>query len=308
MSNHTPIAIILFNRPAHARSLRDALDSQQHRDLYVIVDGARDFKEGEQQLIDECISIFKGWNGNVKFNMAEKNLGCKTRITSGLDWVFEHVERAIILEDDLIPSLQFFQFCDEMLEAYAEEPKVMSVCGTKRFLGDISNNEYYFCKYHNGWGWATWRSAWLLYDEKFELHTTKQIFLNIRGYLGNTRAAIYWLFRLKQVQAGKKSAWDYCWNVTGFLHKGVHVFPSQNLVINTGFGEDSTHTNVIEPYMQTTYGSLLTFPVKVSKSIVSNNEADCWVEDFIFSKSFKNRFSWMLNKNNLFKLLKGGRI
>jgi hypothetical protein len=31
------------------------------------------------------------------------NLGCKKRVSSGIDWVFEHVEEAIILEDDCLP-------------------------------------------------------------------------------------------------------------------------------------------------------------------------------------------------------------
>ena len=48
-------------------------------------------------------------------------MGCKKRISSGLDWVFNQVERAIILEDDCKPAESFFRFCDELLELYKDD-------------------------------------------------------------------------------------------------------------------------------------------------------------------------------------------
>ena len=39
-------------------------------------------------------------------------------MASGISWVFSQVEEAIILEDDCVPHLSFFRFCEEMLERY----------------------------------------------------------------------------------------------------------------------------------------------------------------------------------------------
>jgi hypothetical protein len=38
-------------------------------------------------------------------NYADVNLGGGRRIASGLDWVFDTVDRAIVLEDDCLPHL-----------------------------------------------------------------------------------------------------------------------------------------------------------------------------------------------------------
>jgi len=46
----------------------------------------------------------------IIYEFSEKNLGCKIRISSGLNWVFSKVDHAIILEDDCIPDPSFFSF------------------------------------------------------------------------------------------------------------------------------------------------------------------------------------------------------
>lgn len=303
----TPIAIVVFNRPDHARNLRNHLQGQEHRPLYVIVDGARTEKAGEVEKVEECIEIFKDWPGEIHFNISPVNLGCKMRVSSGLDWVFSQVERAIILEDDLSPHPEFFRFCDEMLEMYAHDERIMSVCGTKIFPHDVGES-FFFSRYNNCWGWATWARAWKHYDDKFERHTPLGFIRQIRSFLGTYRAAFYWLFRQKQVLAGKKSSWAYCWSISGFLNKGVHVIPGQNLVLNVGFDEQSTHTTHVESYVPTSYGSSLAFPLCVAGGGCLNDDADTWIEDNLYSKSFLNRLKWLLNKGTLGKLVKGSGI
>jgi hypothetical protein len=304
----TPVAVIVFNRPVHARKLRHYLNDHQTRELFVIVDGARTNKIGEKELVLECISAFKDWPGKVHFNISDTNLGCKSRISSGLNWVFQHTDRAIILEDDLSPSHQFLQFCDEMLETYANNDKVISVCGTKTYPHKVGNGQYFFSKYNNCWGWATWKSAWDLYDDKFDNYSYVQIFLGVRSFLGTVRSALYWLFRLKQVQAGRKSSWAYCWSVSGFLHKGFHIVPNSNLVVNQGFDSNSTHTEHAESYVPLAYGESLQFPLVTHTSIFSDAKADQWIEDTLFSKSVKNRILWFFRVGTLKKIMKGKNI
>ena len=58
-----------------------------------------------------------------------KNLGCRKGVTAGIDWFFSNEEMGIILEDDCIPSLSFFQFCDQMLLEYQFNEKVFMISG-----------------------------------------------------------------------------------------------------------------------------------------------------------------------------------
>lgn len=288
-----PIAVVVFNRPDHARQLRACLEDEQNRDLYVIVDGARKNKVGESELVNACIKVFEDWGGQVQFNIANENMGCKARISSGLNWVFEQTDRAIILEDDLIPCSQFFQYCDEMLDAYADSPEVMSVCGTKTFPGDVPGVQIFFSRYNNCWGWATWKRAWSRYEDDFTDHSIIGFIKELKRSLGSYRAAVYWSALYQMVLSGKRNSWAYCWMITCFLNKGLSVYPCSNLVINTGFGDSSTHTAEIQIYMPQRYGDSLEFPLKVIDAPrVPLESADRWIEDNMYSKSVRVRLSW----------------
>jgi hypothetical protein len=304
----TPIVVFLFNRPHQAENLREALKSQENRELFVVVDGARQGKKDESKLVNKCISIFESWPSKVHFNVSERNLGCKVRVSSGLDWVFKQTDRAIILEDDLSPAPQFFRFCDDMLDKYENDTKVLSICGTKTYPKQVENQQYFFSKYSNCWGWATWARSWEMYDDKFTNYGDRLIFNKIRSFLGSSRAAIYWLFRLQQVRSGNKSSWAYCWSITGYLNECYHIIPNQNLIINQGFCADSTHTVEREDYVPVTYGNKLIFPIEKLVSVISNDKVDKWTEDTIFSKSLYNRIQWLFNKGTVNKILKGKRI
>ena len=60
-------------------------------------------------------------------------MGCGRRISSGLDWVFEREEQAIIVEDDCVPELSFFQYCQEMLEYYKDDDRILMVSGNNPY-------------------------------------------------------------------------------------------------------------------------------------------------------------------------------
>ncbi len=291
-----PIAIIIFNRPDHAAQLRQRLQPEESRDLFVISDGTREGRAGEAKLVDECRQIFADWPGEVHVNYAQQNLGCKDRVSSGLNWVFKQTERAIILEDDCLPHPDFFRFCDELLEAYAENETVMSVCGTKTFPQQSPTSDFIFTKYASSWGWATWRRAWEHYDDQFGTYAPILILKKLRTALGSYRAAVYWFYLIRKVHSGAISSWAYCWNITCFLEGGLHAYSNDNLVVNSGFGAEATHTTKKMPYMPNLYCKPLSFPLKISSSAIICIKADKWIENHIYSKSFGVRLCWIFDK------------
>jgi len=292
----SPIVVIVFNRPDHTIKLLEGLQAEQSRELFVISDGPREDKPDDAEKVEYCRRLFKAWPGKVHFNFAEKNVGCKARVSSGLNWVFKHSDRAIILEDDCFPHPGFFQFCDELLEYYSNCKEVMSVCGTKTFPGDVGTCDLFFSKYNNCWGWATWKRAWTLYDEIFTSYSSREIMKALRDFLGSNRAALYWYYLLRKVLSGKLNSWAYCWMITCFLNRGFHIYPSTNLVTNSGFGLEATHTKGLAPYMPQSFGVAPSFPLKHPENITACSTSDKWIEDHMYSKSFFVRAQWVLSK------------
>lgn len=292
---NTPIVAIVFNRVEHARRLRARLEPQRARSLFLVADGPRAARKGEADAVRRCVAAFEDWPSTVHFNVLDENVGCKRRISSGLDWVFEHTTQAIILEDDLNPSDHFFDYCDIMLERYANDDRVASICGTKTFADDV-NAPYYFSRYGNSWGWATWANAWARYDEGVARIPPHQLFVSLRAVLGSSRAAAYWCMMMHLVRSGRRDSWAYCWIVANLLRRKLHVYPGENLITNTGFGVDSTHTKSGDkPYMPQKWGRTpidlnMSVPVEVCSS------ADQWIDDVMYSKSWGNRTKWFTQR------------
>ena len=96
---------------------------------------------------------------------SDTNLGCAKRVQTGLDYVFENEEMAIILEDDTLPDPSFFNFCEELLERYKHDKRVAHISGCNLHSNAVNFKESYcFSSIVNIWGWATWKRAWIHYD------------------------------------------------------------------------------------------------------------------------------------------------
>jgi hypothetical protein len=127
----TPVALLIFNRPDTTERVFKAIAQAQPLKLLVVADGPRDGRPGEATLCEQTRAVITqvDWPCQVITNFADNNMGCKLRVASGIDWIFEQVEEAIILEDDCLPDPSFFRFCDEMLERYRDNERVGMVSG-----------------------------------------------------------------------------------------------------------------------------------------------------------------------------------
>src|SRR6185369_14461868 len=165
----TPVAFIIFNRPDTTEKVFAEIARARPPKLLVIADGPRAGRAGEADRCAATRAIIDrvDWDCKVLTNYSDVNLGCKNRVASGIDWVFEQVPEAIILEDDCLPDPTFFRFCEELLIRYREDERISQICGANfQFGRKRSNDSYYFSRYNHIWGWASWRRAWQHYDRK----------------------------------------------------------------------------------------------------------------------------------------------
>ncbi|MAJ30418.1 MAG: hemolytic protein HlpA-like protein [Gammaproteobacteria bacterium] len=296
-----PVAVIIFNRPDNTSQLLESLKLYKPENLYVISDGPRKNFESDKEKVAKSRKIFEkiDWKCEVFYNNSDSNLGCRERIISGLNWVFNKEEKAIILEDDCIPSKEFFDFMESMLNRYQTNKKISSVCGTT-FLSDWKGeeNSYLYSKYCNVWGWATWKDRWQKID--FDLVNLDKVKKTkfLKDYLGSFRAYVYWHWILNKVNDKKIDSWAYIWNFTNFVNEKLSIIPETNLLSNIGIGEDSSHTKSLSyKYMPSNESkNKMTFPLKYPTNIILNTKYDLTVENTVFSKSIFNRLKWIKRK------------
>src|SRR5262245_4967250 len=164
---NTAVALIIFNRPDVTRRLVEVVARARPKQLLVIGDGPRPDRPGEAEKCEETRAIVDrvDWSCDVLTNYSPINLGVGTRPATGLRWVFEQVESAIILEDDCIPHPTFFRYCEELLERYRDDQRVMHISGDNwNFNRQPRPFSYFFSNYCYSCGWATWRRAFRHYD------------------------------------------------------------------------------------------------------------------------------------------------
>jgi hypothetical protein len=127
----TPVVFIIFNRTETTRKVFEQIALAKPKKLFVIADGHRISRENEFQACIDTRKIIDevNWDCEVYKIYSDTNLGCKKRIVSGLNTVFETTEEAIILEDDCVPDQSFFPYCEALLERYRHDERVGIVSG-----------------------------------------------------------------------------------------------------------------------------------------------------------------------------------
>jgi len=237
-----PVAFLIFNRPGQTARVFESIRAARPARLFVVADGPRNEEERVKCMDTRAVLDGIDWECEVLKNYSEINLGCGKRVSTGLSWVFENTDRAIILEDDCLPSESFFGFCDELLERYKDDERIMHIGGISYQDPDtIAGGDYYFSKYTHIWGWATWSRAWRHYD--FDMKSWPEF--NKSGGLDTVFASRaekkYWSETMDKAWQKKINTWDYQWTFACWSQSGLAVIPRLNLVQNIGFGQDATH-------------------------------------------------------------------
>jgi len=281
MQISTPVVFIIFNRPDLAEIVFKEISKVKPMKLLVIADGPR-FPEEEMKckktrFITEAID----WPCDVLRNYSYKNLGCKERISTGLDWVFSHVDSAIILEDDCLPTLSFFPYCETLLEYYRNNNRIMHISGDNFQCGrNTSPFSYYFSKYTHNWGWATWRRAWQYYDKNMSNWLDFKASGLLKSICENPEEFVYWENIFDSTHRGRIDTWDYQWLYTCWIQNGLSIIPEVNLVSNIGFREDATHTTHKNSFASMPTGDIWT--VCHPSFITIHRQSDKYTFDHLF--------------------------
>jgi hypothetical protein len=279
----TPVAFIIFNRPDLTQIVFNAIRQAQPKQLFVIADGAR-FPE-ELDKCQQARDIIKqvDWDCEVFTNYSETNLGCRQRVSSGITWVFEQVEEAIILEDDCLPTASFFPFCQNLLEYYRNDTRIMVISGNN-FQDNQSRTDYsyYFSRYNHCWGWASWRRAWQYWDFNSQKWLEFRNSGLIKQIFDDDYEEQYWTNIFDQIfLENQPDTWDYLWTFACWSQGGLTVLPNHNLVSNIGFREDATHTTSTDSkFSQLPIVDI--WEIKHPPFIVRNRDADNYTFDHHF--------------------------
>jgi hypothetical protein len=306
MKFETPILFLIFNRPVTTKIVFKQIKEVKPKYLYIAADGPRENRLEEVILCQQTRDLIMydiDWDCEVKTFFRGHNLGCGLAVSDAIAWFFENVEMGIILEDDCLPDISFFFFCDELLNRYKHNEKIVSICGTNILPNFFDIHSYIFSLYGGNWGWAAWRRSWELFDYKMDswknIKNQKIIRKNIQSkneYLGIKK-----MFDL-MISEKRLDTWDIQWFYSRLLNNKLSIVPTKNLVKNIGFGSFATHTFELDNQLNQLTINKIDFPLIHNKKIKPNRK---------FDRENSLRYGWYIKisylkifKNKLFNLAK----
>ncbi len=247
--------------------------------LLVAADGPRTEADAEACARTRAVVAGFGSSCEVVTEFSESNLGCGIRVHTAISWALSLHDEVVILEDDCLPNASFFRFCDEMLDVYRDDERVMHVSGDN-FVGPALSGpySYYFSRYTHAWGWATWRRAWRHFDWSIRRWPEWKAAGLLEGVSSDTYEQRYWTAIYDRLFEGDRDIWDYQWNLAMWSQSGLAALPAVNLVQNNGWGADATHT--IEPMTLLEPSEM--GPIRHPSFVVRNHQAD--------AMTFENNF------------------
>jgi hypothetical protein len=244
----TPIALFIFKRPHTTQKVFDVIRQVKPKQLFVVADAPHpnEADEAEKCAAARAIIDQVDWDCDIIKRYADTNVGLGGQLSTGISWVFDQVEEAILLEDDCLVHPDFFRFAEELLEYYRNDPRIFSISSQNvQLKRNRTQDSYYFSRYHHIWGWATWRRAWQHYDYTMKLWPKVRETSFLRDLLGDRGATQYWTDLFQATYEGEIHTWDYQWTLTCWLQRGLSIIPNVNLVNHIGFWGDSTNAHYV---------------------------------------------------------------
>ena len=286
MYSSAPILLITFNRPEHTRRVLEAIMASEPKELYVFQDGAREDYKND---IDRCaevrrvvVELTKETNVVLHTYYSERNLGCGAGPITGISWFFSQVEMGIIMEDDCLPHPDFFGYCEELLERYKDDDKVLFVNSTLYNDRWQCETSYDFSHYMVTGAWAGWRKTLQGFDLDLKGMDARSFRKHVLRLTDNRAEANWWFSIVKEIQQDerKKSYWDFQMQIHLFRNSALTIHPKVNLVKNIGFDSEGTHTlNNSDKRGNREVHPILPLTHPTRQIVDRHRDAWCWAKD-----------------------------
>lgn len=288
-----PLLLIAFNRPDHLEKLIERLRETEPQRVYVAVDGPRPGHPTDADRVARTRELVQAinWTTDVHTLFQDSNLGCGLGVSTALTWFFEHEERGIILEDDILPRESFFGFCTELLDRYADDERVLAISGCN-FVPPQDQGRpkdaYRFSRVPHIWGWATWRRSWALHNLDMSDWRSRMSTRQLWEVAGHSPSGlVFWRSIFDLMARGRVDTWDMQLVFEGMARGMLTATSNVNLVDNIGFGDGATHTEVRPEYLRPSGEiALPTTPVAVEV----DERADAWSRQVVFGATMGGLF------------------
>lgn len=278
------VLLLIYHCPERTRRIFRAIKKAKPKRLFVAADGPSSERPDDFEFCRLAREVTENvdWDCKVERLYRDKNLGLEDAVYSAVSWFFNNVDEGIILEDDCLAGQSFFSFCENMLSKYRKDKNILHIGGSNFLPENIQKSDgYYFSKYPEIWGWATWKRAWGLMDFKMKNWKRFEKSKDLDLILPDFWEKKYWQIIANAVLSEKVNSWGYRWLFSIWENHGKCVSPGVNLVENIGLAS-GTHVNT-NAKLRVHSKTIIDNPEVLSESY--SKGADDYLKDHIYRVS-----------------------
>lgn len=342
-STLAPIVLFTYNRPKHTKKTLEALIANKlasDSELFIYQDGLRsELKESMRDLgggtrktkktsnhaslvqahneVREYIESIvrenttKGYFKRIEFIQREQNLGLADSIIDGVSTIINTYGNIIVLEDDIVTSRVFLQYCNAALNRYKDDKRVWSISAWNYPIDTQGLGDSFFWRIPHCWGWASWSDRWqhvhrdmAWFDRNFD--EKDKFYIDING------SAKYFAHFLLN-KSGKIKTWAIFNYLVAYKHHALTLMPKTSYIMQSGFDGSGVHCgdegNVFNP-KQVNQKFPINFPEHVEENTLALKRIQVFERKLNTPKPFATRAWNKLRRITKAQIMRwgGGRI
>jgi hypothetical protein len=148
--------------------------------------------------------------------------------------------------------------------------------------GEKCKYSYYFSRYGQIWGWATWRRAWHLFDVDIKLWPHVRDNNILYEVFEKEKLSWFWEKMFHVVYLKVLNCWGYQWFFACLVNNGLSIVPEVNLISNIGFNEDATHISDASNRYANLESHEIQFPLNHPPKIERDSVLDSLLEEEMY--------------------------
>lgn len=259
-----PICMQVWIRPELQRMTFEPIRQARPSILFLASDGGRN--EEEWRKIEESRRIVENidWECTIYKLYETKNNGLYAMGRKMQRFIFEHVDRVIIFEDDTLADPSYYRFCAELLERYKDDRRIQWIGGNCNLASgryDEPSADYFFVQAQGyNTGYAIWKRSVQGFDSNYIFDDNSWLndpyVLNLLQNISREltfQERVIWKKRLSEIIHSKGASYDghplgseFYGFLLGTLRNQLGILPRVNMVRQMGATDDAAHGIALE--------------------------------------------------------------
>ena len=244
-----PVVLYLWTRPEKLKKVFSVIREAKPTKLFLISDGAFRNNENDWALIQESRKVIEDidWKCEVHKLFFEENNGLFKTFKLMSDFVFSKVDRYVFLEDDVVPAISFFKYCEILLERYKDDLRINMISGMNHLgVYEEPTSDYFFARGAVSiWGFAIWKRT---YEKFYTFDFTRDnyyfnLLLNNAQKFSGFKKLLKG-YKVNEYFEGDLAGPELFLGVSSFLQNQLSIIPRYNMINNIGYGTGGRNFNV----------------------------------------------------------------